>query len=86
MNMKRIGLWAVGVGVLISLGLLTVESGYADEKEQEHATTCTGDAERAVSVRPNWNLVPPTGNSGVGGGSQGQGQTRSYSSRPMAMA
>ena len=39
MGVKRIGLWATGAGVLISLGLLTVESGYADEKE--HATTCS---------------------------------------------
>jgi hypothetical protein len=39
MNMKRIGLWAVGVGVLISLGLLAVEQGYADENNR--ATKCT---------------------------------------------
>jgi hypothetical protein len=39
MNMKRIGLWAAGIGVLISVGLLTVGQGYAEEKE--HATTCT---------------------------------------------
>jgi hypothetical protein len=39
--MKRVGLWAVGVGVLVSVGLLTVEQGYTEEKE--HATTCTLD-------------------------------------------
>ena len=39
MNMKRIGLWAMGIGVLISLGLLTVEQGYADEHDR--ATKCT---------------------------------------------
>jgi hypothetical protein len=39
MNTKRIGLWATGIGVLISVGLLTVEQGYTEEKE--HATTCT---------------------------------------------
>ena len=36
MNTKRIGLWAIGTGLLISVGLLTVERGYAEEKE--HAT------------------------------------------------
>ena len=39
MNMKRIGLWAIGMGVVISVGILTVELGYAEE--EEHATTCT---------------------------------------------
>jgi hypothetical protein len=39
MKMKRIGLWATGIGVLISVGLFTVEHGYTEEKE--HAKTCT---------------------------------------------
>ena len=39
MKMKRIALWATGIGVLISVGLFTVEHGYTEEKE--HATTCT---------------------------------------------
>jgi hypothetical protein len=39
MNMKRIGLWVAGIGVLLSIGLLTVEQGYTEEKE--HATKCT---------------------------------------------
>jgi hypothetical protein len=38
MNMKRIGLWAIRIGVLISVGLVTVELGNADERE--HARTC----------------------------------------------
>jgi len=28
--MKQVGLWAVGIGVLASVGLLTVEQGFAD--------------------------------------------------------
>ena len=39
MNMKRIGLRATGIGVLISVGLLTVEHGYADENDR--ATQCS---------------------------------------------
>jgi hypothetical protein len=35
MNMKRIGLWATGIGVLISVGLLTAEQGYTEEKETQ---------------------------------------------------
>ncbi len=37
--MKRVGLWAVGIGVLASVGLLTVASGFADENDG--ATKCT---------------------------------------------
>jgi hypothetical protein len=29
--MKRVGLWALGIGVLVSVGLLTVEQGFADD-------------------------------------------------------
>jgi hypothetical protein len=41
-NMKRVGLWAaigIGIGICITVGLLTVEPGYAEEKE--HEPTCT---------------------------------------------
>jgi hypothetical protein len=32
--MKRVGLWAaIGIGIFITVGLLTVEPGYAEEKE-----------------------------------------------------
>jgi hypothetical protein len=37
--MKRVGLWAVGIGVLASVGLLTVAHGFADENDG--ATKCT---------------------------------------------
>jgi hypothetical protein len=38
--MKRVGLWtAIGIGLCITVGLLTVEPGYAEEKE--HEPTCT---------------------------------------------
>ena len=38
--MKRVGLWAaIGIGICITVGLLTVELGYAEEKE--HEPTCT---------------------------------------------
>jgi hypothetical protein len=38
--MKRVGLWAaMRIGIFITVGLLTVESGYAEEKE--HEPTCT---------------------------------------------
>ena len=31
--MKRVGLWALGIGALVSVGPLTVERGYADEND-----------------------------------------------------
>jgi hypothetical protein len=37
--MRRIGLCAIGIGVLVSMGLLTVGQGYADENDRE--TKCT---------------------------------------------
>jgi hypothetical protein len=38
--MKRVGLWAaIGIGICITVGLITVELGYAEEKE--HEPTCT---------------------------------------------
>ena len=39
MKMTRVGLWVIGTGVLISVGLLTVEHGYADENDR--TTKCT---------------------------------------------
>jgi hypothetical protein len=38
--MKRVGLWAaIGIGIFITVGLITIEPGYAEEKEDE--LTCT---------------------------------------------
>jgi hypothetical protein len=37
--MRRIGLCAIGIAMLVSIGLLTVEQGYADENDR--ATKCT---------------------------------------------
>jgi hypothetical protein len=37
--MRRMGLSAIGIGVLVSMGLLTAGQGYADEND--HATKCT---------------------------------------------
>ena len=38
-NMKRVSLWMIGIGLFITVGLITVEQGYAEEKD--HAPTCT---------------------------------------------
>jgi hypothetical protein len=37
--MKRIGLWATGIGLMSCVGIGTVEFGYADESE--HEKTCS---------------------------------------------
>jgi hypothetical protein len=37
--MKRVGLWAMGIGLMSCVVISNVEFGYADEKE--HATTCS---------------------------------------------
>jgi hypothetical protein len=58
MNMKRIGLWATGIGVFLSVGLLTVEQGYTEEKE--HATTCTlATLKGRYLFAASWTSFPP---------------------------
>jgi hypothetical protein len=37
--MKRVGFWAIGLGLVVTVGLLTMEQGYTDEKD--HARECT---------------------------------------------
>jgi hypothetical protein len=37
--MKRVGMWAIGIGLVVIVGLLTVEQGYA--KEEDDGPTCT---------------------------------------------
>ena len=38
--MKRVGLWAaIGIGLFITVGLITMKQGYTEEKD--HAPTCT---------------------------------------------
>jgi hypothetical protein len=37
--MSRVGLWAIGIGLVITMGFLTVEQGYAKEEDDE--PTCT---------------------------------------------
>jgi hypothetical protein len=37
--MKRVGVWAIGIGLVITVGFLTVEQGYAKEADDE--PTCT---------------------------------------------
>jgi hypothetical protein len=36
--MKRVGVWALGIGLVVTLGLLAVKQGYAEEKG--HEPTC----------------------------------------------
>ena len=37
--MKHVGMWAIGIGLVVIVGLLTVEQGYA--KEEDDGPTCT---------------------------------------------
>src|SRR5207302_273894 len=41
--MRRIGLWALGIGVLVSVGPLAVERGYAGDHNSCTNTTLKGD-------------------------------------------
>jgi hypothetical protein len=58
--MKRVGLWAaMGIGICLTVGLLTVEPGYTEEKD--HVATCTLETlkGRYLSTFSGF-LVPPT--------------------------
>ncbi len=59
--MKRVGLWAaIGIGLFITVGLLTVEPGYTEEKDQ--APTCTlATLEGRYLVAFSGFVVPPFG-------------------------
>ena len=37
--MQRVSLWMIAIGLFLSVGFLTVEPGYTEEKE--HEPTCT---------------------------------------------
>jgi hypothetical protein len=65
--MNRVGLWAVGIGVFASVGLLTGARGSADENEGTPKCTLA-TLKGAVSVRWIGNAVPPSvwGNRDVG--------------------
>ena len=57
--MKRVSLWRIGLGLVITVGLITVEPGYAEDKD--HAPTCTLATlqGRYLSAFSGF-LVPPT--------------------------
>jgi hypothetical protein len=66
-NMRRVGLWAaIGIGIFITVGLITVKQGYAEEKE--HAPTCTLEtlkgrylfAHSATLLPPAFGVTEPT--------------------------
>ena len=71
--MKRVGLWAaVGIGIFVTVGLLTVKQGYAEEKE--HEPTCTLKtlkgrylfALNSTLLPPAFGVTEPTPSSAAG--------------------
>jgi hypothetical protein len=65
--MKRVGLWAaIGIGICITVGLITVEPGYGEEKE--HEPTCTLKtltgrylfADKGTLLPPAFGVTEPT--------------------------
>jgi len=65
--MKRVGLWtAIGIGLLITVGLITMKQGYTEEKE--HERTCTEKtlkgwylfAKNGTVFPPGFGVTEPT--------------------------
>jgi hypothetical protein len=57
--MKRVGLWAaMGIGLFLTVGLLTVESGYAEEKEHEPMCSLKTLKGRYLFSQPGMALPP----------------------------
>ena len=60
--MKRVGLWAaIGIGLCITVGLLTVEPGYAEEKEPEPMCTLETLKGRYLFAQSGTTLPPAFG-------------------------
>ena len=57
--MKRVSVWAIGIGLAITMGLLAVEQGYAKEKDDEPTCTLKTLKGRYLSAFSGF-LVPPT--------------------------
>jgi hypothetical protein len=56
--MKRVGLWAaIGIGIYITVGLITVEPGYAEEKEHEPTCTLKTLKGRYLFATTGYNIV-----------------------------
>jgi hypothetical protein len=56
--MKRVGLWAVGIGVLVSVGLITVAQGYAGDNDGAPKYTLAALKGRYLFAAPT-TLFPP---------------------------
>jgi hypothetical protein len=57
--MKRVSVWAIGMGLVITMGLLAVEQGYAKEEDDEPTCTLKTLKGRYLSAFSGL-LVPPT--------------------------
>ena len=64
--MKRVSLGMIGIGLVVTMGLLTVKHGYAEEKD--HAPTCTLKtlkgrylfADKGTILPPAFGVTGPT--------------------------
>ena len=56
--MKRVSLWMIGIGLCITVGLLTVQHGYAEEKEHEPTCTLKTLKGRYLFALQGWRLPP----------------------------
>jgi hypothetical protein len=67
--MKRVGLWMIGVGLFITVGLVTVKQGYPTSHEEntsepeDHAPTCTLKTlkGRYLFANSGWLFPPAAG-------------------------
>ena len=59
--MKRVGLWIIGIGLFIIVGLITVKPGYpASHEQDEDAPTCSLETAKGRHLFANFGwLFPP---------------------------
>ena len=55
--MKRVDLWMIGIGLSLSVGLLTVKPGYAEKKDRTPKCTLA-TLKGPVSVRRHRHTAP----------------------------
>src|SRR5215475_11808508 len=58
-TMQRVGVWTIAIGLVVTVGLLTVPHGFTEEKEHEPTCTLKTLKGRYLSTFSGF-LVPPT--------------------------
>ena len=57
--MKRVGVWAVGIGLVVAMGLLTIGQGYAKDKDPPKGTCSLATLKGRYLFAASGTILPP---------------------------